>query len=1338
MQAVQKRLGPAANYFMKRALNSYVKIHKKVLLDVIKKLDLGGNEGIRAKLIKFIEKQFGETKLNMEDPFASYNESQAKYGTLNKFISVVKKANRRWPQELTDIVNFALDLNGDSFDVRTDVLEALLKLDDAHVFIRPVLDLFATVNFEFSDNDKERLRSGVSYLVQSDNKLGVSHFKMLLSLLLVNLQSEDIILGLRNLCALKLAYGDDLFVALLDLVAEHGLQVLDVAQIKKLLGETDEDKTNANPKIELLKGFLSLFQPDTARLNEALRVINAHASSAMILEIVVRSCLLEKECTAEELFELIGFLQEKDEGFIADLARQYDAKPYPARGRLLVGLRGQDVDVKQFIADYERDPFGTRNDYLVGQFDVTNARRVVNEVNDIKKEKRLSASARRQLLNDFNYINDIGCKPKIRSDGALVKVAVKDFTHEKIVIQMEHCKNVLRNPESSKRDNAKARLEYLALLREVMYRTTGKFPYSTQIITVLNAFMQSGSVLSEVNTGEGKSIVSALNAAMLWVEGQSVDVCSSDLVLSERDFEKFKDFYDYLGIEATFVSASSPSTAYKIGGVNYSDVANLSLFRSRAKITGVRLRTIGESKLPVSLVLDESDAAILDQRTLFNFSMNLDADIDPDINLDAWVYPLIVKFAQSEIFTNVNATVADDISNIRIYLQKNADIQQSRQLENISNEQLDRWLDSACAAQVLCEELDYVVCTEKRDIHGEVKTYSVARVLIGDRPSAQTKWSFGVHQLLHARLNAELAQEQPPFICEPETAYIDSRTSKNFIDYYGRKHGRILGMTGTIGSEAEIKLQHKNYGFSMFKIPPHRVSRRVDLLPKFENDLLGQAQAIRDIVATLDGENPMLVICKDIPSASQMHNELQNSQQLQGYTVQLVDGRQDADVERELIANASQNKTITIATPILGRGTDIIPESEDGLFVVQTFVDTHRATSQIRGRAGRQGEFGKTQEICSVGAMKKAVGSERIFPEYQQLADYLRSDAESLAAVARDRSEQIGEIKRAILWMADKWNIYFLESESEDDQLKNYGKKEALELRRDLNCDLDTSAKGESEQKSLQEFAVRYKKLSSDAWQKVHNKYAAKVAEVMGAEYQLPANLQQDVNSIGKIKPKKTYRKLPAEVVLTEAERIDKEIEVIEMFQKKNPLSRLLLSQIGKGPNVANNRAEMLLHCKPDSKAVAKYFLGSQRRRKDFKYSELLRIYDNYPAANKVIGARDRMLATKLEASILWRQVSKDPEVRKLLGIKPSSYKNVGEKLRGGVSASPVQESVKASSRQVLRDERNARHKQLNSVTTGRPRSSSEVFQVDAVAVKRGAVSKDDEIVPEIGFVCSQ
>lgn len=763
----------------------------------------------------------------------------------------------------------------------------------------------------------------------------------------------------------------------------------------------------------LIENLLAIAIKHPRKYNQLSRSILVVENAEILL--ILGLSLTEKQ-SAAEVAELVNKLNALDESLLMDLAKLYAKRPYPTIEILKKHLSQNSIP--KLISDFPSNPYGNRTKkVLKKQFDTKRVNDAINGIVDLTYDdgRPLSSVQRARLHQWFNFVNELGHNKDypiyttFAADGRVLKKSAKDLSAEEILLLVNKIRDILQNPTQAISQKITAQLCFLAIAREVIYQSIGNFPNSTQIIAVLNDLMQGGHVLSELCTGEGKSIISAIIASRLAIEPQVVDDCTSNDVLAKRGNDEFFDYYDTLGLvhsEKNVTVNSRPSDYNSSAGVNYSDVANLAIFRECNQIEGDHIEV-----KKASLVLDEVDFSTLYDGTQYRYAKNLEVKGDASVTPFAWIYPFVNEFIQSDQY-KAHVSQEEDVKNLLRFLLKNATTPfQKHVAERLFDpkyaKQIDAWIDAAVAAAGLEEKTHFVVKTVKNGKDEAATENSCAKILINSRVSQDAQWSNGVHQFLHARLEKFRllkpdAESIPPFKIEPEIAPLASASCKNFIDYY-RKRGRIVGLSATVGAFSERREQHEKGLYKIFRVPPHQKNIRIDRNPILAIDESHQLEMIKKaILQRLRQQHrywwqrdrkpqPIMIICKDVKKSERIyaylerglaeyrqysaHLQLYNGEQVkvngQLYVKDPHDTRGDESI---VVDQAGISGWITVTTPLLGRGTDVKPRLEaedieqnhpDGLCVFQTDVLSESEMKQGYGRSGRLGHAGETLSIIN-------------------------------------------------------------------------------------------------------------------------------------------------------------------------------------------------------------------------------------------------------------------------------------------------------------------------------------------------------------------------------------
>lgn len=253
------------------------------------------------------------------------------------------------------------------------------------------------------------------------------------------------------------------------------------------------------------------------------------------------------------------------------------------------------------------------------------------------------------------------------------------------------------------------------------------------------------------------------------------------------------------------------------------------------------------------------------------------------------------------------------------------------------------------------KDVDYVIMDNKVKIVDE----QTGRIMEGRR------WSDGLHQAVEAKENVKV---------EAATQTFATITLQNYF----RMYHKLAGMTGT--AETEAGEFWSIYKLDVVVIPTNRPIARIDENDRIYKTKKAKYEAVINRIEELTkAGRPVLVGTTDVETSELLSRMLK----LRGIQHQVLNAKQHAR-EAEVVAHAGQKSTVTIATNMAGRGTDIKLSDEvraaGGLAIIGTERhDSRRVDRQLRGRAGRQGDPGSSTFYVSFeDKLMRLFGSERI------------------------------------------------------------------------------------------------------------------------------------------------------------------------------------------------------------------------------------------------------------------------------------------------------------------------------------------------------------------------
>ncbi len=515
--------------------------------------------------------------------------------------------------------------------------------------------------------------------------------------------------------------------------------------------------------------------------------------------------------------------------------------------------------------------------------------------------------------------------------------------------------------------------EAFALVREASRRTRNERHYDVQLIGGIT--LHDGNI-AEMKTGEGKTLVATLPVYLNAITGQGVHVITVNDYLARRDAEAMGQVYNFLGLSVGIINdqvaylydpthgepepTEDAAQSYKIfekylKPCTKQDAYNADITYGTNVQFGfdfLRDNTQQDTSLLVQrshyfAIIDEVDSVLIDEARV---PMILSAPADRADTL----YKSCASIAQ-QLTPETDYTIDEKLKAIQLTDQGISRIEKLMNMDNLyttENIQMVHHIETAVRAYALFhKDKEYVVRGGEVLIVDEF----TGRIQEGRR------WSDGLHQAIEAKEGVEIKEE---------SRTIASITYQNYFKQYEK----IAGMTGTaVTSKEEF---YKVYGLEVIEIPTHRPMVRKDA-----NDLIFQTEAgkfkalARDVKAIHETGQPVLIGTTSIEKNELLSAYLKN----EGIPHEVLNAK-NHEREAEIIANAGQKGSVVIATNMAGRGVDIklggIPFDKSkyeevlalgGLYVIGTERhEARRIDNQLRGRAGRQGDPGKTQFYVSL------------------------------------------------------------------------------------------------------------------------------------------------------------------------------------------------------------------------------------------------------------------------------------------------------------------------------------------------------------------------------------
>ena len=522
---------------------------------------------------------------------------------------------------------------------------------------------------------------------------------------------------------------------------------------------------------------------------------------------------------------------------------------------------------------------------------------------------------------------------------------MQKLTDTELKAKTEEFKNRLNNGETV--DDIL--VEAFATAREACFRVIGEKPFYVQI---LGACAIHFGNIAEMKTGEGKTLTCVLPAYLNALTGKGVHIITVNEYLAQRDTEWMGGIHRFLGLTVGVnlrdMSPKEKKEQYNCD-IMYSTNSELGFDYLRDNMV-VR----GEDRVQRPLnfaIIDEVDSVLIDEaRTPLIISGGQMQSANLYIDADRFAKSLKkdVDFIYDEQTKSVNLNDSGSEKAEKTFHVKN--------LYDIDNTSLVHYINQALRANyAMNKDVDYVVQDDQIIIVDQF----TGRLMKG------RAFSEGLHQAIEAKENVTINQE---------TKTLATITIQNYF----RMYQKLAGMTGTAKTEEE---EFRNiYNMYVICIPTNKPVIRVDAPDLVYATRAAKYKAIVNFVKErYEAGQPVLIGTIAIET-SELVSELLHKAKIPHEVLNAKNHAREA----EIISKIGQHKSVTIATNMAGRGTDIKLSDEiralGGLCVVGTERhESRRIDNQLRGRSGRQGDPGYTQFFVSMeDELMIRFGSDRI------------------------------------------------------------------------------------------------------------------------------------------------------------------------------------------------------------------------------------------------------------------------------------------------------------------------------------------------------------------------
>lgn len=493
-------------------------------------------------------------------------------------------------------------------------------------------------------------------------------------------------------------------------------------------------------------------------------------------------------------------------------------------------------------------------------------------------------------------------------------------------------------------------VEAFAVVREAARRVTGMEHFPVQLLSGIA--LHEGKI-AEQKTGEGKTLVSTLPAYLNALTGRGVHIVTVNDYLAERDAKLMGKIHEFLGLTVGVVlSDMSAAVRQQAYGCDITYITNSELgFDYLRDNMAVSQDQVVQRGLNYAII-DEVDSILIDEaRTPLIISSN-GIDLSKIYTACNAVVQKLERGESSKEFNKIEAILGDVPEETGDYIVHEKEKSISLTAEGVGKIEkyfgLDNYSDPKNS--MLCHVINqclYANNLMKRDKDYIVKNGEVQIVdTFTGRVMDGHQFSNGLHQAIEAK-------ERVPI--RKETRTIATITYQRFFN----KYKKVSGMTGTAYSERrEFKT---TYGLKTVVIPTNtkviRKDRPTVIYRTRKEKYNGVLEEVKESYAK---GQPVLIGTASIKTSEEIDYLLS----IADIPHQVLNAKQD-EREAEIIAKAGIRGTVTVATNMAGRGTDIILDEESkkagGLKVIGTELhDSVRIDNQLRGRSGRQGDPGES------------------------------------------------------------------------------------------------------------------------------------------------------------------------------------------------------------------------------------------------------------------------------------------------------------------------------------------------------------------------------------------
>ena len=519
-------------------------------------------------------------------------------------------------------------------------------------------------------------------------------------------------------------------------------------------------------------------------------------------------------------------------------------------------------------------------------------------------------------------------------------------------------------------------VEAYALVREAAVRVLGMEHYRVQLIGGI--VLHQGRI-AEMRTGEGKTLVATLPAYLNALEGKGVHIVTVNDYLAKRDADEMGKIHEFLGLKVGCVLNSMDNDERReMYNCDITYVTNNELGFDYLRDNMVIYKEQLVQRGLHYVIIDEVDSVLIDEaRTPLIISGQSGKSTRLYEACDILARQMQRGEASGE-FNKMDAIMGVEIEETGDFIVNEKDKVINLTAQGVEKVEKFFKIENLADAENLEIQHNIILALRAHNLMFRDKDYVVKddEVLIVDEFTGRImpgrRYSDGLHQAIEAKEHVKVKRE---------SRTLATITFQNFFNKFDKK----AGMTGT--ALTEEKEFRDIYGMDVVEIPTNRPVIRVDHQDAVYKTKKEKFHAVvEDVKASHAKGQPVLVGTITIET-SELLSKMLNKE---GIKHQVLNAKFH-EMEAEIVSHAGEHGTVTIATNMAGRGTDIKLDEEavaaGGLKIIGTERhESRRIDNQLRGRSGRQGDPGESKFYISLeDDLMRLFGSEKLMSMFNAL-----------------------------------------------------------------------------------------------------------------------------------------------------------------------------------------------------------------------------------------------------------------------------------------------------------------------------------------------------------------